>query len=142
MAVNKAKMNVLIVDDFATMRRIVKNLLKELGYVNFDEAEDGNDAFSKLQSRNFDMVISDWNMPNCSGLELLKRVRSDENLKDMPFMLITAESKRSQILEAAQAGVDGYIVKPFTAATLLEKLEKIMARPDRIAYLAKKGLYS
>ncbi|MDX1346943.1 MAG: chemotaxis response regulator CheY [Thiomicrorhabdus chilensis] len=121
-------MNILVVDDFSTMRRIVKNLLKELGFSKFDEADDGSTAWPMVQSGKYDFIVSDWNMPQMTGIDLLRHVRADENLKDTPFLLITAEAKRSQILEAAQAGVDGYIVKPFTAATLNEKIQKIFAR--------------
>jgi two-component system chemotaxis response regulator CheY len=139
MAINKPKVKILVVDDFPTMRKIVINLLKEIGYVNFDQAEDGEKALTSLRSRDFDFVVSDWNMPNMTGLDLLKNVRKDPHLKEMPFLLITAEAKRSQILEAAEAGTDGYIVKPFTAATLLEKMEKIVAR--REDYLRTKNLW-
>lgn len=121
-------MNILVVDDFSTMRRIVKNLLKELGFSKFDEADDGATAWPMIQSGKYDFIVSDWNMPEMTGIELLRRVRADAQLKDTPFLLITAEAKRSQILEAAQAGVDGYIVKPFTAATLNEKIQKIFER--------------
>ncbi len=121
-------MKILVVDDFSTMRRIVKNLLKELGFNYFDEADDGATAWPMVQTGKYDFIVSDWNMPQMTGLQLLKNVRADEKLKDTPFLLITAEAKRSQILEAAQAGVDGYIVKPFTAATLNEKIQKIFER--------------
>jgi two-component system chemotaxis response regulator CheY len=121
-------MKMLVVDDFSTMRRIVKNLLKELGFSHFDEADDGATAWPMVQTGKYDFIVSDWNMPQMTGLQLLKNVRADEKLKDTPFLLITAEAKRSQILEAAQAGVDGYIVKPFTAATLNEKIQKIFER--------------
>jgi two-component system chemotaxis response regulator CheY len=121
-------MKILVVDDFSTMRRIVKNLLKELGFSDFDEADDGATAWPMVQTGKYDFIVSDWNMPTMTGIELLRRVRADEKLKMTPFLLITAEAKRSQILEAAQAGVDGYIVKPFTAATLNEKIEKIFER--------------
>lgn len=121
-------MKILVVDDFATMRRIVKNLLKELGFSHFDEADDGATAWPMVQTGKYDFIVSDWNMPQMTGLQLLKNVRADEKLKLTPFLLITAEAKRSQILEAAQAGVDGYIVKPFTAATLNEKIQKIFER--------------
>jgi two-component system chemotaxis response regulator CheY len=124
---------ILVVDDFSTMRRIVKNLLKELGFSKLDEADDGATAWPLVQTGNYDFIVSDWNMPEMTGLELLKRVRLDSTLKDTPFLLITAEAKRSQILEAAQAGVDGYIVKPFTAATLNEKILKIAERrPEKL----------
>lgn len=115
----------LVVDDFSTMRRIVRNLLKELGFVNVQEAEDGVDALNKLHSVEFDFVVSDWNMPNMTGIELLRAIRADEKLKHLPVLMVTAEAKRENIIEAAQAGASGYVVKPFTAATLDEKLKKI-----------------
>jgi two-component system chemotaxis response regulator CheY len=115
----------LVVDDFSTMRRIVRNLLKELGFTNVDEAEDGVVALQKLRSGNFDFVVSDWNMPNMTGIELLRTVRQDPALKHLPLLMVTAEAKKENIVEAAQAGASGYIVKPFTAATLDEKLNKI-----------------
>lgn len=115
----------LVVDDFSTMRRIVRNLLKELGFANVDEAEDGVAALAKLRSSSFDFVVSDWNMPNMTGLDLLKEIRSDANLKHLPVLMVTAEAKKENIVSAAQAGASGYVVKPFTAATLEEKLNKI-----------------
>lgn len=115
----------LVVDDFSTMRRIVRNLLKELGFVNVDEAEDGVVALQKLKSSGFDFVVSDWNMPNMDGLELLKAIRADAALKQLPVLMVTAEAKRENIIAAAQAGASGYVVKPFTAATLDEKLGKV-----------------
>jgi len=115
----------LVVDDFSTMRRIVRNLLKELGFSNIDEAEDGQVALHKLKNQPFDFIVSDWNMPNMTGIELLKAVRADAQIKHLPFMMITAEAKRENIIEAAMAGASGYIVKPFTAATLEEKMNKI-----------------
>ena len=115
----------LVVDDFSTMRRIVRNLLKELGYTNADEAEDGAVALAKLKSEKFDFVVSDWNMPNMTGIELLKNIRAEASIKDMPVLMITAEARKENIIEAAQNGANGYIVKPFTAATLDEKLTKI-----------------
>lgn len=121
-------MKILIVDDFSTMRRITKNLLRELGFTNTEEADDGLTALPKLQSGSFDFLITDWNMPGMEGLELLKIVRKDPNLKTTPVLMVTAESKRELIMEAAKSGVNGYIVKPFTAATLQEKIEKIFAR--------------
>lgn len=124
--------NILVVDDFSTMRRIVKNLLKELGFSNMDEADDGATAWPMIESGKYDFIVSDWNMPTMTGIELLRKVRGTPSMKDMPFMLITAEQKRSQILEAAEAGVDGYIVKPFTAHTLQEKINKIAERKDLI----------
>jgi len=118
-------MRFLVVDDFSTMRRIVRNLLKELGFTNVDEAEDGQVALHKLKTQHFDFVVSDWNMPNMSGIELLRAVRAEPQLKGLPFMMITAEAKRENIIEAAMAGASGYIVKPFTAATMEEKMNKI-----------------
>lgn len=124
------KTKFLIVDDFSTMRRIVRNLLKELGYTNADEAEDGVVALQKLESMSseFDFVVSDWNMPNMDGLTLLQKIRSSPQLKHLPVLMITAEAKKENIIAAAQAGASGYIVKPFTAATLAEKLEKIFEK--------------
>lgn len=119
-------MKFLVVDDFSTMRRIVRNLLKELGFTNVTEAEDGVDALNKLRGEGgFDFVVSDWNMPNMTGIELLRTIRGDANLKHLPVLMVTAEAKRENIIEAAQAGASGYVVKPFTAATLDEKLKKI-----------------
>ncbi len=115
----------LVVDDFSTMRRIVRNLLKELGFANIQEAEDGVDALNKLRSAEFDFVVSDWNMPNMTGIELLRMIRADDKLKHLPVLMVTAEAKKENIIAAAQAGASGYIVKPFTAATLDEKLKKI-----------------
>ena len=123
-----SKIKFLVVDDFSTMRRIVRNLLKELGYVNAEEAEDGAIALQKLKSGNFDFVVSDWNMPNMDGLQLLQAVRADPALKHLPVLMITAEAKKENIIAAAQAGAHGYIVKPFTAATLNEKLAKIFEK--------------
>jgi two-component system chemotaxis response regulator CheY len=120
-------MKFLVVDDFATMRRIVRNLLKELGFVNVDEAEDGNAALQKLRGSKFDFIVTDWNMPNMTGIELLRAVRADPTLKHLPVLMVTAEAKKENIIEAAQAGASGYVVKPFTAATLDEKLKKIFA---------------
>ncbi len=119
---------ILIVDDFSTMRRIIKNLLRDLGFNNTSEADDGNTALPMLKNGNFDFLITDWNMPGMTGIDLLRAVRADEQLADMPVLMVTAEQKREQIIEAAQAGVNGYIVKPFTAQTLKEKLEKIFER--------------
>ncbi len=118
----------LVVDDFSTMRRIVRNLLKELGFTNVDEAEDGVVALSKLKGGNFEFVVSDWNMPNMTGIELLRAIRADATLKHLPVMMVTAEAKKENIIEAAQAGASGYIVKPFTAATLEEKLNKVFEK--------------
>jgi two-component system chemotaxis response regulator CheY len=124
------KTKFLIVDDFSTMRRIVRNLLKELGYTNADEAEDGVVALQKLESMptEFNFVVSDWNMPNMDGLTLLQKIRSSPQLKHLPVLMVTAEAKKENIIAAAQAGASGYVVKPFTAATLAEKLEKIFEK--------------
>lgn len=121
-------MKFLVVDDFSTMRRIVRNLLKELGFTNVDEAEDGVVALQKLQNGNFEFVVSDWNMPNMTGIELLRNIRADQKLKGLPVLMVTAEAKKENIIEAAQAGASGYVVKPFTAATLEEKLNKIFEK--------------
>ena len=118
-------MKFLVVDDFSTMRRIVRNLLKELGFNNVDEAEDGVDALGKLRGGGFQFVVSDWNMPNMTGIELLRTIRADAELKHLPVLMVTAEAKKENIIEAAQAKASGYVVKPFTAATLDEKLKKI-----------------
>lgn len=121
-------MKILIVDDFSTMRRIIKNLLRDLGFNNTAEADDGNTALPMLQSTSFDFLITDWNMPGMTGIELLKSVRADSKLASLPVLMVTAEAKREQIVEAAQAGVNGYVVKPFTAGALKEKIEKIFER--------------
>jgi len=121
-------MKILIVDDFSTMRRIIKNLLRDLGFTNTSEADDGKTALPILQSGSFDFLVTDWNMPGMTGIELLKAVRADERLSSMPVLMVTAEAKRDQIVEAAQAGVNGYVVKPFTAAALSEKIDKIFER--------------
>ncbi len=125
---DRTSLKFLVVDDFSTMRRIVRNLLKELGFTNVDEAEDGAVALTKLREGNFEFVVSDWNMPNMDGLTLLQNVRADARLKTLPFLMITAEAKKENIIAAAQAGASGYIVKPFTAATLQEKLDKIFEK--------------
>lgn len=121
-------MKILVVDDFSTMRRIVKNILQQLGFTNVDEAEDGKVALGKLRNNAFDFVISDWNMPNMMGIDLLREVRGDPNLKQLPFLMVTAESQKENVIEAVQAGVSNYIVKPFTADTLETKLEAIFKR--------------
>ena len=121
-------MRILIVDDFSTMRRIVKNLLNDLGYSNTAEADDGTTALAALRSAPFDFVVTDWNMPGMTGIDLLRSIRADEKLKTLPVLMVTAEAKREQIIEAAQAGVNGYVVKPFTAQVLKEKIEKIFER--------------
>ena len=119
-------MKFLVVDDYSTMRRIVKNLLHDLGYANVAEADDGKTALPLLENGNFDFLITDWNMPGMPGLDLLKAVRSNDKLKKLPVLMLTAEAKREQIVEAAQAGVSGYVIKPFTAVTLKEKIDKIL----------------
>jgi len=119
-------MKFLVVDDFSTMRRIIKNLLNDLGYANVSEADDGATALPMLQAGSFDFLITDWNMPGMPGLDLLKAVRADARLSKMPVLMLTAEAKREQIIEAAQAGVNGYVIKPFTAVTLKEKIDKIL----------------
>lgn len=121
----------LVVDDFSTMRRIVRNLLKELGYNNVDEAEDGVMALAKLRSSTFDFVVSDWNMPNMDGLTMLQQIRADPTLSHLPVLMVTAEAKKENIIAAAQAGANGYVVKPFTAATLDEKLGKIFEKLEK-----------
>ena len=121
-------MKILIVDDFSTMRRIIKNLLRDLGFTNTSEADDGQTALPMLQSGKYDFLVTDWNMPGMQGIDLLKAVRSDPELASLPVLMVTAESKRDQIVEAAQAGVNGYVVKPFTAQTLKEKIDKIFER--------------
>ncbi len=125
---NATEMKFLVVDDFATMRRIVRNLLKEIGYGNADEAEDGHAALAKLKGGGFDFVVSDINMPNMNGFDLLRQIRADESLKALPVLMVTAEAKKEDIITAAQAGASGYIVKPFTKATLEEKLNKILQK--------------
>jgi two-component system chemotaxis response regulator CheY len=119
-------MKFLVVDDYSTMRRIVKNLLHDLGYANVTEADDGITALPLLQNGSFDFLITDWNMPGMAGLDLLKAVRASDKLKKLPVLMLTAEAKREQIVEAAQAGVNGYVIKPFTAGTLKEKIDKIL----------------
>ena len=121
-------MKFLIVDDFSTMRRIIRNLLKELEFTNADEAEDGVAALAKLRGGNFEFVVSDWNMPNMTGIELLRAIRADDTLKHLPVLMVTAEAKKENIIEAAKAGASGYVVKPFTAAVLEEKLNKIFEK--------------
>ena len=118
----------LVVDDFSTMRRIIRNLLKELGFTNVEEAEDGVAALNKLQSGRFEFVVTDWNMPNMSGIELLRNIRKDPLIQNLPVLLVTAEAKRENIVAAAQSGANGYIVKPFTATTLEEKLNRIFEK--------------
>ncbi len=125
---DKNNFKILVVDDFSTMRRIVRNLLKELGFINIEEAEDGVIALQKLKGGSFHFVVTDWNMPNMDGLTLLQTIRADNNLKHLPVLMITAEAKKENIISAAQAGASGYIVKPFTAQTLSEKLGKVFEK--------------
>jgi len=125
---DRTSLKFLVVDDFSTMRRIVRNLLKELGFTNVEEAEDGAVGLARVQQGGVDFVVSDWNMPNMDGLTFLQNVRSDARFKTLPFLMITAEAKKENIIAAAQAGASGYIVKPFTAATLQEKLDKIFEK--------------
>ena len=128
MPADPSKIKFLVVDDFSTMRRIVRNLLKELGFTNVDEAEDGAVALQKLKGGGFDFVVSDWNMPNMDGLTMLQNIRADPQLAKLPVLMVTAEAKKENIIAAAQAGASGYIVKPFTAATLNEKMVKIFEK--------------
>ena len=121
-------MKILVVDDFSTMRRIIKNLLKDLGFSNIQEADDGSTALPMLQQGDFDFVVTDWNMPGMQGIDLLRAIRADDKLKHLPVLMVTAEAKKEQMKRKAQAGVNGYVVKPFTAATLKEKLDKIFER--------------
>ena len=121
-------MKVLVVDDFSTMRRIIKNLLRDIGFTNISEADDGSTALPMLKEGDFDFVVTDWNMPGMQGIDLLKAIRADAKLSHIPVLMVTAEAKKEQIVMAAQAGVNGYIVKPFTAATLNTKLDKIFER--------------
>ncbi|MCF6250569.1 MAG: chemotaxis response regulator CheY [Methylococcaceae bacterium] len=123
-------MKILVVDDFSTMRRIVKNLLRDLGFANTVEADDGKTALPILLAGGIDFLVTDWNMPGMTGIDLLKAVRANPDLVDLPVLMVTAEAKREQIIMAAQAGVNGYVIKPFTAATLKEKIEKIFERLD------------
>lgn len=121
-------LKVLVVDDFSTMRRIVKNLLKQIGYTDIEEAEDGVQALSKLQNGGFGLVVSDWNMPNMDGLDMLKAVRQEPAIKDIPVLMVTAEAEKEKVITAIQAGVNNYVVKPFTGEILKEKLDKIFEK--------------
>lgn len=127
MSVN-LKMKVLVVDDFSTMRRIVKNLLRQIGFADIEEAEDGVQAYSKLKTGDYGFVVSDWNMPNLDGLGLLKKVREDEELKELPMLMVTAEAEKEKVVTAIQAGVNNYIVKPFTGEVLKDKIDKIFEK--------------
>jgi len=119
------EMKILVVDDFATMRKIVRNILKQLGFNNIEEADDGNSALTQLKSQSFDFVVTDWNIPNMSGLELVKAIRADENLKHIPLLMVTAEALKENIVAAVKAGVNDYVVKPFDAKTMSDKLARI-----------------
>jgi two-component system chemotaxis response regulator CheY len=119
-------MRILVIDDFQTMRRIIINLLRQLGFTNMTEADDGSTAWEKLQVEHVDLIISDWNMPKMTGMDLLRKVRASEKYKTTPFVMVTAEGKRENVIAAVQAGVSNYIVKPFNAATLKEKLSKVI----------------
>ncbi|MBI5902274.1 MAG: chemotaxis response regulator CheY [Deltaproteobacteria bacterium] len=121
-------MKILVVDDFSTMRRIIRNILKEIGYTNVDEADDGSTALEKLKGGGFQFVVTDWNMPNMPGIELLKAIRQDEALKHIPVLMVTAEAAKENVVIAVQAGVNNYIVKPFTAAALKERIDLILAK--------------
>lgn len=121
-------MKILVVDDFSTMRRIIKNILKEIGYVNVDEADDGTTALEKLKGAKFDFVVTDWNMPNMPGIELLKAIRQDPDLKATPVLMVTAEAAKENVVTAVAAGVNNYIVKPFTAAALKERIDLILEK--------------
>lgn len=125
------KIKVLVVDDFSTMRRIVKNILRQLGFEDIEEAEDGAQAYAKLKSGGFGFLVSDWNMPNMDGLELLKKVRSDSELKSLPVLMVTAEAEKHKVIEAIKAGVNNYIVKPFTAEVMKEKIDKIFEKLEK-----------
>lgn len=122
------EMKILVVDDFSTMRRIIKNILKEIGYSNIDEADDGSTALEKLKGGDFDFVVTDWNMPIMPGIELLKNIRQDAKLKDLPVLMVTAEAQKENVTMAVAAGVSNYIVKPFTAAALKERIDLILER--------------
>ena len=119
------KMKIMVVDDFSTMRRIVKNILRQMGYENIVEADDGSTALEKLKSEKVDFIISDWNMPQMSGIELLKAVRTSDDWKDTPFLMVTAEGQKEHVIEAVKNRVNNYIIKPFTPDTLMEKINKI-----------------
>lgn len=121
-------MKILVVDDFSTMRRIIRNILKEIGYNNVDEADDGSTALEKLKGGGFDFVVTDWNMPNMPGIELLKAIRQDPGLKETPVLMVTAEAAKENVVTAVQAGVNNYIVKPFTAAALKERIDLILEK--------------
>jgi two-component system chemotaxis response regulator CheY len=121
-------MKILVVDDMSTMRRIVKNILKQLGFSNMEEAENGQEALQKLRTEPFGFVVSDWNMPVMPGIEMLRAIRADEKLKHIPVLMVTAEAQKENLIEAIQAGVNNYVVKPFTAETMQEKINKIFSK--------------
>ena len=123
------RMRVLVVDDFSTIRRIVRGILQRIGFTNIEEAEDGQKAYALLVSKKFDLVISDWNMPNMTGIDLLRRMRAHPQLHNLPFIMVTAEAKQENVLEAIKSGASNYIVKPFTALTLQEKIAKTLKEP-------------
>jgi len=125
------KIKILVVDDFSTMRRIVKNVLKQIGFENIEEAEDGSQALAKLKTGGFSFMVSDWNMPNMDGLELLKSVRKDPALKDLPILMVTAEAEKDKVVTAIQAGVNNYVVKPFTAEVFKEKMDRIFEKLEK-----------
>jgi len=125
------KIKILIVDDFSTMRRIVKNVLKQLGFENVEEAEDGAQALAKLKTGGFSFMVSDWNMPNMDGLDLLKAVRKDPGLKELPILMVTAEAEKDKVVTAIQAGVNNYIVKPFTAEVFKEKMDRVFEKLEK-----------
>ena len=135
MTTQASALRFLIVDDFSTMRRIIRNLLKELGYSNVDEAEDGLIGLNKIKSGNYDFIVCDWNMPNMDGLAMLQAVRAEAAIANTPVLMVTAEAKKENIIAAAQSGANGYIVKPFTAATLEEKLNKVFEKLDKLGGL-------
>jgi len=118
-------MKVLIVDDFATMRRILRNILKQIGFTDITEADDGSTALKELKKEKYDLILSDWNMPEMAGIDLLNAIRADDELKAIPFVMITAEAQKDNIVGAVKAGVNSYVVKPFTAETINEKLKKV-----------------
>ncbi len=126
------KMKIMVVDDFSTMRRIVKNVLKQLGFENIEEAEDGAQAFAKLKTGGFGFMVSDWNMPNMDGLDLLKAVRKDPDLKSLPILMVTAEAEKHKVVTAIQAGVNNYVVKPFTVEVFKEKMDRVFEKLGKL----------
>ncbi|HUJ18046.1 MAG TPA: chemotaxis response regulator CheY [Nitrospirota bacterium] len=125
------KMKILVVDDFSTMRRIVKNVLKQIGFENIEEAEDGAQALAKMKGGGYGFVVTDWNMPNMDGLEFFKTARQEPALKDVPFLMVTAEAEKDKVITAIQAGVNNYIVKPFTAEIFKEKMDRIFEKLEK-----------